>query len=151
SVAYHFALEGADVAITYLPEEESDAQVVRKAIEALGRRCLLLEGDLTETGFCDEVIERTREELGGLNVLVHNAAWQNRKPVTEIDEDDLDRTIKTNVYAYLRLVRAAAPLMEAGSSIIATGSIVGLAGSKELSDYGATKGAIHSITKCLAE
>ena len=82
---------------------------------------------------------------------MHNAAWQNRKTIEDLSEEELDTTLKVNVYAYLRLARAAVPRMKAGSSIIATGSIVGLQGSGRLPDYGATKGAIHTITKSLAE
>jgi NAD(P)-dependent dehydrogenase (short-subunit alcohol dehydrogenase family) len=151
AVAYFYAREGADVAISCLPEEASDAEVTRAAIEELGRTCVVIPGDLTSAEFCDELIDRTFRSLGRLDILVHNAAWQNRKAIDDLSEDELDRTMKVNVYAYLRLARAAAPRMKPGSSIIATGSIVGLSGSKRLSDYGATKGAIHTITKCLAE
>lgn len=151
AVAYFFAREGADVAITCLPEEAQDAEEVRQAIEEEGRRCLVLEGDLRERSFCERVIESILEKFGRLDVLVHNAAWQNRKEITELSEEELDTTMKVNVYAYLRLARAAVPHMKPGSSIIATGSIVGLSGSGRLNDYGATKGAIHTITKCLAE
>ncbi len=151
AVAYFFAREGADVAITCLPEEKQDAAETRRAVEEAGRRCLVLTGDLSEREFCDRAVEQAFNELGGLNILVHNAAWQNRKTVDELSEDELDRTMKVNVYAYLRLVRSAVPRMEPGSSIIATGSIVGLRGSQRLSDYGGTKGAIHAITMCLAD
>lgn len=151
SVAYHFAREGADVAITYLPEERPDAEEVQAAIVELGRKCVLIEGDLMDRHFCDHVINRTFGEFGRLDILVHNAAWQNRKAIEDLDEEELDTTIKVNVYAYLRLARAAVPRMKKGASIIATGSIVGLQGSDRLSDYGATKGAIHAITKSLAE
>lgn len=151
AVAYMFAREGADVAITAMPVEESDARETAAAIEETGRRSLILQGDLSTKDFCDEVIQKTLETFGHLEILVHNAAWQNRKPVSELSEDELDMTIKTNVYAYLRLVRAAAPHLKPGASIIATGSIVGLEGSPNMSDYGATKGAIHAITKSLAE
>jgi NAD(P)-dependent dehydrogenase (short-subunit alcohol dehydrogenase family) len=151
SVAYHFAREGADVAITYLPPEKSDAEETCQAIKELGRQCLMLEGDLTSAEFCREVIERTVRELGGLDILVSNAAWQNRKSsVTELSDEELDRTMKTNVYAYLRLARQAVPHMQPGAVIIATGSVVGLEGSAQLPDYAATKGAIQSITKTLA-
>lgn len=151
SVAYFFAREGADVLITCLPEERADAAEVRGAIEALDRRCVVLEGDLTELDFCDTVVDEAIESLGGIDILVHNAAWQNRKDIEDMPEDDMDRTIKTNVYAYLRLAKRAVPHMQPGSSIIATGSIVGLDGSARLADYGATKGAIHAITKSLAD
>lgn len=152
AVAYLYAREGADVAITYLPSEKIDAEETCGAVEELGRRCLMLEGDLTSAEFCSEAVNSTIQELGGIDILVSNAAWQNRKPsVTEVDEEELDRTIKTNVYAYIRLAREAVPHMKPGSTIIATGSEVGLEGSSRLPDYGATKGAIHSLTKCLAE
>lgn len=150
SVAYHFAREGADVVITCLPEESPDARETRKAIEEVGRKCAVYEGDLTEKAFCDEIVDRTIEEFGRLDILVHNAAWQNRKNIESLAEDELDRTIKTNVYACLRLARAAVPRLRPGATIITTGSVVGIKGSDRLSDYGATKGAIHAITKCLA-
>ncbi len=150
SVAYFYAREGADVAITALPEEAQDAKVTKDAIEELGRRCLVFEGDLTELAFCDHIVSEAVKQLGGLDVLVHNAAWQNRKPIEELSEDELDRTMKVNVYAYLRLARTAVPHMEPGSAIIATGSVAGIRGSDRMSDYSATKGAIHSITKSLA-
>lgn len=151
SVAYFYAREGADVLITCLPEERDDAAEVRMAIESLGRRCVVLEGDLAERGFCERVVERAVAELGGLDILVHNAAWQNRKKIEALDEEELDTTMKVNVYAFLRLCRAAVSRMKPGSSIIATGSVVGLHGSERLSDYGATKGAIHAITRSLAQ
>lgn len=151
SVAYHFAREGANVVIVCLPEEKGDAEVVRTAVEELGRECRVIFGDLVDAAFCDECVETTLAEFGRLDVLVHNAAFQQRKEITDVPEDELDRTMKTNVYAYIRLARAAVPHMKPGSSIIATGSVVGLQGSKELPDYSATKGAIHALTKTLAE
>lgn len=152
AVAYLFAREGADVAITYLPEEKLDAEQTRKAVEEEGRRCVLIEGDLSDDAFCKQAVDQTLGELGRLDILVSNAAWQNRKDsVAELSDDELDRTMKTNVYAYLRLARYAVPHMGAGSSIIATGSEVGIEGSARLPDYSATKGAIHAITKTLAQ
>lgn len=151
SVAYHFAREGADVAITCLPEEQKDAKATREAIEALGRRCKVYSGDLTDAEFCDNVVDRALDNFGRVNILVSNAAWQNRKPIAELSEDELDRTLKTNVYACLRLARRVVPKMDPGSCIIVTGSVVGLQGADELGDYGATKGALHAITKCLAK
>lgn len=150
AVAYFFAREGADVMITCLPEERSDAEVVQQAIRALGRCCHIHPGDLRESAFCDEVVLKTLDDFGRLDILVHNAAWQNRKEIASLSEDELDTTLKVNVYAYLRLARAAAPHMRPGGSVIATGSVVGLNGSERLADYGASKGAIHSITRCLA-
>lgn len=151
SVAYHFAREGADVVITGLPEEQPDLDEVQAAVEELGRKCVCLKGDLTEKSFCDEIIEKAFDSFGRLDILVHNAAWQNRKKIEELSEDELDRTLKTNVYACLRLARTAVPRLKEGASIIITGSIVGISGSGRLSDYGATKGALHAITKSLAE
>ncbi len=152
AVAYLYAREGADVAITYLPEEKSDAEETRRAVEAEGRRCAMIEGDLTSSEFCTQAVKRTCDELGGIDLLVSNAARQNRKEsVTEVSDEELDRTMKTNVYAYLRLVREAVPHMKPGSAIIVTGSEVGIEGSARLHDYGATKGAIHTLTKSLAQ
>ncbi len=150
SVAYHFAREGADVLITCLPEETSDAEDIREAIEELGRKCFILRGDLQDRAFCDRVIDTAINAFGRLDILVHNAAWQNRKPIDELSDQELDRTLKVNVYAYLRLCRAAVPHMKPGASIIATGSVVGLEGSDELADYGATKGAIHAVSRSLS-
>jgi NAD(P)-dependent dehydrogenase (short-subunit alcohol dehydrogenase family) len=151
AVAFFYAREGADVAITCLPVEKSDAEETRQAIEALGRKCVVYAGDLRNRKFCDGLVGRTIKDLGGLDILVHNAAAQSRKKIEDLTEEDLDDTLKVNVYAFLRLARAAVPKLKPGSSIIATGSIVGLRGSKKLSDYGATKGAIHTVCMGLAE
>jgi len=151
AVAYFFAREGADVAITAMPEEREDAEETKRAIEELGRRCEIHEGDLRETDFIETIVGETAGTFGRLDILVHNAAWQQRRDIGELDDEQIDRTLQTNIAAYLKLVRAARPRLKAGASIIATGSIVGLQGSGRLNDYGATKGAIHTITKCLAE
>jgi NAD(P)-dependent dehydrogenase (short-subunit alcohol dehydrogenase family) len=152
AVAVLYAREGADVAITALPAERGDAAETRRAVEAEGRRCVVLEGDLTDPAFCRDVVDRTVAELGRLDILVSNAAHQNRKKsLEEVDEAEWDRTFKTNVYAYYRLVKAALPHLPAGGSIIATGSITGIEGSESLPDYSATKGAIHTLTKVLAQ
>jgi NAD(P)-dependent dehydrogenase (short-subunit alcohol dehydrogenase family) len=152
AVAVMFAREGADVAITALPVEKQDSEKTRKVIETLGRRCIVIEGDLTSEQFCRDVIERTVYELGQLDILVSNAAHQNRKEsIEEIDEEEFDRTFKTNVYAYFRLVKAALPHLEAGASIIVTGSETGFEGPDLLPDYSASKGAIHTMTKVFAK
>jgi NAD(P)-dependent dehydrogenase (short-subunit alcohol dehydrogenase family) len=152
AVAVIYAREGADVAITALPEEKVDAAETRKAIEAEGRRCIVIEGDLTDSEVCIDAVERTVAELGQLDILVHNAAHQNRKDSLEdIEDEEWDRTFKTNVYAYYRLVKAALPHLAPGSAIIATGSITGIEGAAKLFDYSATKGAIHTLTKTLAQ
>lgn len=151
AVAVLFAREGADVAIMYLPEEERDANETRHAIEAEGRRALLLPGDVTELEYCEECVERTVNALGAIDILVNNAAFQkNQESIEDIDFEQLDRTFRTNFYAYFWLARAAVPKMKKGSCIINTGSITGLEGEKTLIDYSATKGAIHAFTKSLA-
>jgi len=152
AVAVLYAREGADVAIAYLPAEHADGQETRRAVEQEGRRCLTLEGDLTEAEFCQKVIARTVAELGRLDILVSNAAHQNRKSsLEELGDEEFDRTFKTNVYAYFRLVKAALPHLGAGSSVIVTGSETGFEGPEMLPDYSATKGAIHTLTKALAK
>jgi NAD(P)-dependent dehydrogenase (short-subunit alcohol dehydrogenase family) len=152
AVAVLYAREGADVAITALPSEERDAAETRHNVEAEGRRCIVIEGDLLDADFCVDAIERTVAELGRLDILVHNAAHQNRKKnIDELEEEEWDRTFKVNVYAYYRLVKAALPHLQPGASIIATGSITGIEGSPELPDYSSTKGAIHAFTRTLAQ
>jgi NAD(P)-dependent dehydrogenase (short-subunit alcohol dehydrogenase family) len=151
AVALLFAREGADVAINYLAEEQSDAEETQRAVEAEGRRCVLLPGDLSEATFCARLVEQAVEELGGLDILVSNAAHQNRKQIDELTLEELDRTFRTNVYAYVLLVKAAVPHLGPGSSIIATSSETGFAGSKLLPDYSATKGAINQFTKVMAQ
>jgi len=152
AVAVLYAREGADVAITALPDEHRDAEETRNAIEREGRRCVVIEGDLTEPEFCQETIDRTVAELGRLDVLVSNAAHQNRKEsLQDVTDEEFERTLHTNVLAYYRLVKAALPHLNPGSAIIATGSITGIQGSSELPDYSASKGAIHTLTKTLAQ
>jgi NAD(P)-dependent dehydrogenase (short-subunit alcohol dehydrogenase family) len=152
AVAILYAREGADVAITYLPQEHSDAEVTRKEVEALGHKCVLIQGDLTEERFCKEAVARTAKELGAIDILVSNAAHQTRKKsLEEISFEEWDRTFKTNIYAYFHLAKAAIPLMKAGSAIIATSSETAYQGPKELPDYSSTKGAINTFTKSLAQ
>ncbi len=152
AVAVLFAREGADVAIVYLKEEQGDADETQRAVEKEGRKCVQLPGDLCDPAFCKEVVERTVRELGKLDVLVNNAAYQNhKKGLEEITDDEFNRTFQTNIYAYFRLARAALPHLKPGSAIIATGSITGLEGNSGLPDYSATKGAIHAFSKSLAK
>ena len=151
AVALLYAREGADVVITYLPEEQPDADETIKAVEAAGAKCLGIAGDLTDAAFCDEVVEKTVRHFGRLDILVPNAAHQNRKKtLEEVTDEEFDRTFKTNVYAYFRLSRAALRHMKPGGAIVATSSETGIKGSKELPDYSATKGAINAFTKALA-
>ncbi|MFO0929677.1 MAG: SDR family oxidoreductase [Gemmataceae bacterium] len=152
AVAVLYAREEADVAIGYLPAEQSDAEETRAAVEKEGRRCLLLPGDLTDPAYCREAVERTVRDLGRLDVLVSNAAHQNRKAsLEEVTDEEFDHTFKTNIYAYFWLARAALPHLQPGAAIIATSSETGLVGSRLLPDYSATKGAINAFTKALAQ
>jgi NAD(P)-dependent dehydrogenase (short-subunit alcohol dehydrogenase family) len=152
AVAVMYAREGADVAITALPSEKRDSDDTRKAIEALDRRCIVIEGDLTSVQFCRDAVERTVYELGALDILVSNAAHQNRRAsLEELDDSEFDRTFKTNVYAFFRLVKAALPHLDAGAAIIVTGSETGFEGPDLLPDYSASKGAIHTMTKVFAK
>lgn len=152
AVALLFAREGADVALVYLPQEESDAREAREAIEAEGRRALLLPGDVSSAAFCRQAVARTALELGGLDILVNNAAFQkDRESVDEVSDEQWDKTFKVNIYGYFFMVKAAMKHLGPGSCIINTGSITGLEGSKALLDYSATKGAIHAFTKSLAQ
>ena len=151
AVALLYVREGAKVAIAYLPEEQADADQTRKALEAEGARCLMIAGDLTDASFCDRVVEQTFAHFGALDILVANAAHQNRKPsLQEVTDEEFDATFKTNIYSYFRLSRAALRHMRAGSVIIATSSETGIKGSRHLPDYSATKGAINAFTKALA-
>ena len=152
AVAVMYAREGADVAISFLPEERSDAEETRRAVEAEGRRCVLLPGDLKKAKFCDQLVEKTVKALGKLDILVSNAAHQNRKKTLEaLDDEELETTFQINILAYIRLCRAALRHMKPGASIIVTSSETGIMGSKELPDYSATKGAINAFTKTLAQ
>jgi NAD(P)-dependent dehydrogenase (short-subunit alcohol dehydrogenase family) len=152
AVAVLFAREGADVAIVYLREEQVDAEETRAAVEAEGRRALLIPGDVREAKFCREAVERTVEEFGKLDILVNNAAFQqHQETIEDVSDEQFDRTFKTNIYGYFYMAKAALRQMSEGACIINTGSITGLEGSKELLDYSATKGAIHAFTKSLAQ
>jgi NAD(P)-dependent dehydrogenase (short-subunit alcohol dehydrogenase family) len=152
AVAVLYAREGADVAINYLPEEQSDADETKAAIEQEGRRCLQLPGDLTDAQMCEDLVKETVAELGKLDILVSNAAHQNRKDeLADLTDEELDTTFKTNVYAYIRLARAALEHMERGGVILVTSSETGILGSRKLPDYSATKGAINAFTKSLAQ
>jgi NAD(P)-dependent dehydrogenase (short-subunit alcohol dehydrogenase family) len=152
AVAALFAREGADVAIVHLPEEQTDADETISYINAAGRRGLSIAGDLKEDGFCEKVIDRVVNELGALDVLVNNAAFQKHvDAIDALSEEQWEKTFKTNVFATFTMTKAALVHMKEGAAIINTGSIVGLEGSKALLDYGATKGAIHAFTKSLAQ
>jgi NAD(P)-dependent dehydrogenase (short-subunit alcohol dehydrogenase family) len=151
AVAVLFAREGADVAIVYLSEAE-DAEETRRAVEDEGRRALLIAGDVTDSAFCQEAVERTVNEFGHLDVLVNNAAFQEHADSLEdITDEQIERTFRTNIFGYFYMARAALPHLGEGASIINTGSVTGMEGSKALLDYSSTKGAIHAFTKSLAQ
>jgi NAD(P)-dependent dehydrogenase (short-subunit alcohol dehydrogenase family) len=152
AVAVLFAREGANVAITYLPEEQSDADETRKAVVAEGQKAHLIAGDLTDPDFCKEAVEATVARFGKLDILVNNAAFQqHQKSLDEVSEEQWERTFETNIFSYFRVTKAAMPHLKKGSAIVNCGSITGLEGSKHLLDYSATKGAIHAFTKSLAQ
>jgi NAD(P)-dependent dehydrogenase (short-subunit alcohol dehydrogenase family) len=152
AIAVLFAREGADVAIIYLAEEQSDAEETQQAVEQEGRRALLIPGDVRDAEFCSQAITATLKEFDQLDLLVNNAAFQqHQRALEDIDDAQWDRTFKTNIYGYFYMTRAALPHLRKGSAIINTGSITGLEGSKDLLDYSATKGAIHAFTKSLAQ
>lgn len=150
AVSVLFAREGADVAILYL-NEDRDADETKRCIEAEGRRCLLIAGDVKDAAFCCEAVEKTVREFGKLDILVNNAAFQEHADSLEdLTEERFDETLRTNVYGYFHMAKAALPHLKRGSCIINTGSVTGLQGSARLLDYSATKGAIHAFTKALA-
>jgi NAD(P)-dependent dehydrogenase (short-subunit alcohol dehydrogenase family) len=150
AVAVLFAREGADVAVAYHSSTE-DAECTQRCVEAEGRRCLLLRGDVKDSGWCDAAVAQTVAAFGRLDVLVNNAAFQEHADSLEqLDDRRIHETLDTNIGGYLRMARAALPHMKRGASIINTGSVTGLQGSAHLIDYAATKGAIHALTKSLA-
>jgi NAD(P)-dependent dehydrogenase (short-subunit alcohol dehydrogenase family) len=151
AVAVLFAREGADVAILYL-SEHADARTTQRYVEAEGGRCLTIAGDVKDSAFCREAVDRVVREFGQLDVLVNNAAFQEHADSLEdISDERFDETLRTNVYGYFHMARAALRYLKRGGSIINTGSVVGLEGSPSLLDYSTTKGAIHAFTKSLAQ
>jgi len=151
SVAVLFAREGADVAIVYLDEEEKDAKITKKEVEAEGSRCILIPCDVTDQWKCEEAVARTVKELGGVDVLVNNAAFQiHTAQFEDLTADQFDETIKTNLYGYFYMTQAAVRVMKPGSAIINSGSVTGILGSGGLVDYSMTKGGIHAFTRALA-
>jgi NAD(P)-dependent dehydrogenase (short-subunit alcohol dehydrogenase family) len=150
SVAVLFAREGADIAITFL-SESGDAEETRKYVEGEGRRCLAIAGDVKDREFCKKAVAKVVDELGALNILVNNAAFQvHASSFEELTEEHFDETIKTNLYGYFHMAQAAVPHMSSGDAIINTGSVTGIMGSKDLLDYSMTKGGIHAFTRSLA-
>lgn len=150
AVSVHFAKEGADVAIVYL-NEDIDAQETQQLVEATGRRCVLLKGDVKNSKFCKDAIAKTVKQLGKLNILVNNAAIQvPQKDPKKIDEKQMDDTFRTNIYAYFHFANEALQVMQEGDCIINTTSVTAYRSSPHLIDYSSTKGAITSFTRSLA-
>jgi len=152
AAAIAFAREGADVAIGYLPEEETDAREVIALIREAGRRALALPGDIRDEAFCQHMVAEVVREFGGIDILVNNAAKQGAQPsILDITTEQFDRTIKTNLYAMFWLTKAAVPHMPPGSAIIGTASVVAYDPPKALLDYAMTKAAIVAFTRGLAK
>jgi NAD(P)-dependent dehydrogenase (short-subunit alcohol dehydrogenase family) len=150
AVAVLFAREGAEIAISYLDEHE-DAKAAKKAVEAEGKRCILIPGDISTREACRAAVKQTVDELGGLDVLVNNAAFQvHAAKFEDLTPEHFDTTIKTNLYGYFHMAQAAVEHLKPGSAIINTGSVVGITGAKQLIDYSMTKGGIHAFTRALA-
>ena len=150
AVAVLFAREGADVAIAHLAEG-ADARETVAAVEAEGRRCLAFAGDVKDKAFCVHTVKCVVKDLGRLDILVNNAAFQvHSRDIVDLSEEHFDETLKTNLYGYFFMAQAAVPHMTPGSAIINTGSVTGLEGSKDLLDYSTTKGGIHAFTRSLA-
>jgi NAD(P)-dependent dehydrogenase (short-subunit alcohol dehydrogenase family) len=152
SVAVLYAREGADIAIVYLPEEQSDAEVTESAVVAEGRRCLLVPGDVRDSRFCERAVQAVVDAFGWIDILVNNAAYQqHQESIEDLSDEQFERTFRTNIFGYFYMARAAVKHMQPGSAIVNTGSVTGLQGSAQLLDYSATKGAIHAFTKSLAQ
>ena len=151
AVAIAFAREGADVAIGYLPAEEKDAQAVISLIEKAGRKAVALPGDITSETFCRSLVETASQKLGGLDILVNNAAAQITEPnIADITTEQFDKTLKTNLYALFWITKAAIPLLSPGSAIINTTSIQAYEPSQGIIDYAMTKAGIVDFTKAIS-
>jgi NAD(P)-dependent dehydrogenase (short-subunit alcohol dehydrogenase family) len=152
AVAIAYAREGADVALSYLPAEQADAEDTARLVTDAGRRAVLLPGDLTEEAVCQQVVRRVVDELGGLDVLVNNAGFQMARGggIETLSTEQLDRVFKTNLYALFWVTRAALPHMQRGASIINNSSIQAYEPSTSLLDYASTKAAINNFTVNLA-
>jgi len=150
AVAVHFAKEGADVAIIYKDETE-DARVTAEAVEAEGRRCIRIAGDVGDAAFCRGAVKQAVDELGGLDILVNNAAEQHvAKRLQDISDEQMERTFRTNIFSYFYVTKAALDHMKEGASIINTTSITAFKGNDTLMDYASTKGAGVAFTRSLA-
>ncbi len=151
AVAIFFAVEGADIAIMYLDEHE-DAQQTKEMVEKLGRRCVTYAGDIGEEKICHQCVEQTIQEFGRLDILVNNAAEQHpQTSIEHISAEQLERTFRTNIFAYFYMTKVALPYLKPGSTIINTTSVAAYRGNPQLLDYAATKGAIVAFTRSLSQ
>ena len=147
AIAIAYAREGADIAISYLAVEQEDAEDTRAWVEKEGRRCVLLPGDIRYRDHCVALVERTVSDLGGIDILVNNAAAQTmNEDLDSIDDDEMQGAFAANVFAMIRLAKAAAPHMKPGSAIVNTTSEQAKVATKSMIVYAATKGAISSLT-----
>jgi NAD(P)-dependent dehydrogenase (short-subunit alcohol dehydrogenase family) len=150
AISVHYAREGADVAIVYF-DEDKDARETQKLVEAVGRKCLLIKGDVRNANFCKKAVGETIKGLGGLNILVNNAAMQKpQDDIRDITDSQLEDTFKTNIFAYFHFAAAALEYLKKGDSIINTTSVTAYRSSPSLIDYSSTKGAIVTFTRSLA-
>ncbi|MCV2868839.1 SDR family oxidoreductase [Defluviimonas sp. WL0002] len=151
AVAVLFAREGADVAFSHLSEEEIDARVTQQAIEQEGRRCLVLQGDVSDRDTCQQHAEMVAQMFGRIDILVNNAAFQvHRTDFADLSPAQFELTLRTNLFGYFYMAQAVLPFMPHGGAIVNTGSVTGLRGSSELVDYSMTKGGIHAFTRALS-
>lgn len=150
AVAVLYAREGANIAICHL-DEDQDAAETKEMVEAEGRKCLVIKGDVKDRAFCRSAVEKTMEAFNRLDVLVNNAAFQiHTSQLEDLTEKHFDETMKTNLYGYFFMAQAAVEHMKPGSAIVNSGSVTGLEGSKNLLDYSITKGGIHAFTRSLS-
>ena len=151
AICVHYAREGADVAIVYL-DEDQDAEDTKQLVEQEGRRCLLIKGDIKQSSFCKEAVEKAVADLGKLNILVNNAAVQfPTEDFQSIDDQQLDDTFRTNIFAHFHFASAALEHLNEGDTIINTTSVTAYRSSPHLIDYSSTKGAIVTFTRSLAK
>lgn len=151
AIAYAYAKEGANIVIAYLHEDE-DAKETREHIETLGKKCVAIRGDLQEENTCKEVIQKTIDEFGKIDILVNNHAVQYiQQSILDITAEQLEKTFKTNIFSFFYLVKAALPHLKKGSTIINTASVTAFKGEELLLDYSSTKGAIVAFTRSLSQ
>lgn len=151
AVAIAFAIEGADIVITYL-NEHKDAADTQKMVEAKGKRCFTIAGDIGNSSFCKKVVTQTMKKFKKINILVNNAAEQHpQKNIGKISDKQLERTFRTNVFSFFYMIRSTLPYLKKGDVILNTTSVTAYRGSDHLLDYSATKGAIVALTRSLSE